>query len=126
MVAEHVGVTHIALQPLHRLVPRYVTHLNTLAPRGGPTRSHCPFRSGYLNSSNASAPAEAITNAHGRERPSAWLLRVVALVLGGRHLRHRSALRPAGHVLDQHRDTHFAVFGEPPELHDHGHVHDQL
>src|SRR5712671_697145 len=30
---------------------------------GGPTRSHCPFRSGYLDSSNASAPAEAITSA---------------------------------------------------------------
>src|SRR5262249_14334524 len=34
-----------------------------LTQRGGPTRSHLPFRSGYLLSSNAAAPAIDMTSA---------------------------------------------------------------
>src|SRR5262252_4151748 len=38
MIAEHVGVTHIALQHLHRLVPRYVTHFEHAGAAAGCTR----------------------------------------------------------------------------------------
>src|SRR5215471_16394169 len=38
MVAEHVGVAHIALQHLHRLVPRYVTHFEHARAAAGCAR----------------------------------------------------------------------------------------
>src|SRR5215468_8282931 len=38
MVAEHVGVAHIALQDLHRLVPRYVTHFEHAGAAAGCAR----------------------------------------------------------------------------------------
>src|SRR5215468_6592245 len=38
MVAEHVGVAHIALQDLHRLVPPYVTHFEHAGAAAGCAR----------------------------------------------------------------------------------------
>src|SRR5499427_7254517 len=35
MIAEHVGIAHIALQHLHRLVPRYVTHFKHAGAAAG-------------------------------------------------------------------------------------------
>ena len=38
MIAEHFGVAHIALQHLHRLVPRYVTHFEHAGAAAGGAR----------------------------------------------------------------------------------------
>src|SRR5439155_26180135 len=75
--------------------------------RGGPTRSHLPFRSGYLLSSNAAAPAavmssaasvasEAIVRRYCMAYLPALLLRLVEIAQVGRLLtflgRHQIAV----------------------------------